>query len=133
MHRGYLLLGARVGLPSFLFYVVSLRRCWVSSFGGIFAPGAIAGNLPLSAVQHRADFCPPPRMNIISVAPCYVGLLWAFFGLVGGLLVWVVDPIFAPCLGHKMSGSLVFSSCLPLSGQSMKSSGANLLFEEAEN
>ena len=29
-------------------------------FGGIFAPGAIAGNLPLSAVQHRADFLSSP-------------------------------------------------------------------------
>ena len=60
MHRGYLFLGAHAWLPFSLFHRACLRRCWVSSFGGIFAPVAIAGDLRLSAVQHRTDFVPSP-------------------------------------------------------------------------
>ena len=118
VHRGYLLLGAHAWLPFFLFQRVCLRRCWVSSFGGIFSPGAISGNLHPSAVQRRTDFLSSPLgetlLAWLLVALDYCGLS---FGLLVGLLVWVVDPICAPCLGHSMSGSLVFSSCLPLFGQ----------------
>ena len=69
-------------------------------------------------------------MNIISVAPCYVGLLWVFYGLLGELLVWVLDPIFAPCLGHEVSGSLVM---VTLVWAKHEISEASLSFEEVES
>ena len=107
MHRGYLLLGAHAWLPFFLFQRVCLRRCWVSSFGGIFSPGAISGNLHPSAVQRRTDFLSSPLGETLLVwLPAvldYCGLsLASCWDYLSGLLtrhllpVWVIqcpDPL----------------------------------------
>ena len=107
VHRGYLLLGAHAWLPFFLFQRVCLRRCWVSSFGGIFSPGAISGNLHPSAVQRRTDFLSSPLGETLLVwLPAvldYCGLsLASWWDYLSGLLtrhllpVWVIqcpDPL----------------------------------------
>ena len=62
--------------------------------------------------------------------PAMLACCGVSFGLLGGLLVWVVDPIFAPCLGHKVSGSLVM---VTLVWAKHEISEASLSFEEVEN
>ena len=107
MHRGYLFLGAHAWLPLSLFHRACLRRCWVSSFGGIFSPGAISGNLHPSAVQRRTDFLPSPlggtSLVWLPVMLGYCGLsLASWWDYLSGLLtrhllpVWVIqcpDPL----------------------------------------
>ena len=106
-----------LGFPFFLFQRVCLRRCWVSSFGGIFSPGAISGNLHPSAVQRRTDFLSSPLGGTSLVwLPAmlgYCGLSLASWGdYLSGLLtryllpVWVIKcpaPLSFrhayPCLG----------------------------------
>ena len=88
--------------PFFLFQRVCLRRCWVSSFGGIFSPGAISGNLHPSAVQRRTDFLSSPLGETLLVwLPAvldYCGLsLASWWDYLSGLLtrhllpVWVIQ------------------------------------------
>ena len=101
--RGYLLLCAHAWLPFFLFQRVCLRRCWVSSFGGIFSPGAIAGNLHSSAVQRRTDFMSSPLGETVLVwlfvALDCCGLSFGLFvGYLSGLLTRYVLPVWViPC------------------------------------
>ena len=99
---GCVFLCAPAWLPLSLFPRVCLHRCGVSSFGGIFSPGAISGNLHPSAVQRRTDFLSSPLGETFLVwLPAvleYCGLsLACWWDYLSGLLtrhllpVWVIQ------------------------------------------
>ena len=110
-----------------------LRRCWVSSFGGIFSPGAISGNLHPSAVRRRMDFLSSPLGETLLVwLPAvldYCGLsLASWWDYLSGLLTRYLLPVWV----IKCPAPLFFRHAYPCLGKH-ETSEARLLFEEVEN